>query len=106
MEIRDDKGAHDGREVIVTPPTEIDIATADLFGELLDQACALGPDRVIVDFASVTFCDSTGLKALVHAQRKLGTRGCSLVVRNPPASVRRVTAILGMSDELGIPRLP
>lgn len=90
----------------MTPPSEIDIANANLLGELIDQACVLGPDRVIVDFAGVTFCDSSGLKALVHALRKLETRGCALVVRNPSASVRRITTILGMSDALGIPRLP
>ena len=90
-------------EVIVTPPPEIDMATADLLARRIKRACALHPDRVVVDFGAVTFCDSTAISVLLSARKSLEGQGCALVIRNPSRLLLRVGAILGQSETLGIP---
>jgi anti-anti-sigma factor len=93
-------------EVWVTPPSEIDIVSGDNLTESIARACDLGPDVVVVvDFAGVTFCDSTATKVLVHALRRLHDHGCSMDIRNPSRSLRQIATILGDADVLNIPML-
>lgn len=90
-------------EVVVTAPSEIDIATGNLLAQRIDRAGALHPDRVIVDFGTVTFCDSTAVNVLLSASARLQRRGCVLVLRNPPHMLTRMAALLGQSQILGLP---
>ena len=90
-------------EVIVTPPPEIDMATGDLLARRIERARALRPDRVVVDFAAVTFCDSTAVSVLLSALTSLEGQGCALLIRNPSPLLQRMAAILGASAIFGIP---
>ena len=90
-------------EVVVTPPPEIDLATGDLLARQIERACGLRPDRVIVDFAAVTFCDSTAVSVLLSARMSLEVQGCALVIRNPSPLLQRVAGLLGAGEMLGIP---
>lgn len=69
----------------------------------IDRADALHPDRVIIDFGTVTFCDSTAVNVLLSGSARLGRRGCALVIRNPPHMLTRMAALLGQSETLGLP---
>lgn len=90
-------------EVIVTPPAEIDVATGATFARQIAQACALGPDRVIIDFQVVTFCDSTAVHVLLSALADQERRACVLVIRNPSEQLSRIAQILRLTETLGIP---
>ena len=90
-------------EVIVTPPTEIDMSTGHVLARRIEQACALGPATVVVDFSDVTFCDSTAVDVLLSALDSLTSQGCALVVRNPCSLLQRVATVLGHAETLGIP---
>lgn len=48
---------------------ELDIAQADRVEAELDEAAAAGRP-LVVDLTAVTFCDSSGLAALLHARRR------------------------------------
>ena len=90
-------------EVTVTPPAEIDVATYELLAQRIAHACAQRPDRVVVDFSGVTFCDSTAVSVLLAALERVEAQGCELVVRNPSRALQRVTTLLGLGELLGIP---
>jgi anti-anti-sigma factor len=66
---------------------EVDIASVDELQGAIDQAFEKEGD-VVVDLTGSTFMDSTGLKALVMADRKLNEEGraFAIVVQGGPVS--------------------
>ena len=72
---------------------EIDIASAPVFSSAMERVMLLGIP-VVLDFAGVTFMDSSGLNVLLVAQTT-GPAG-SVDVRNPSPQVRRLLAITGL----------
>ena len=85
-------------DVTIVPPAEIDPTTADGFGAGLAEVAA--DDDVVVDFADVTFCDSSGIRELVIGFKRQTDGGGSLRVVNASERVRRVFDIAGLSDRL------
>lgn len=77
---------------------DIDMASAAAFRAALEQAMSSGVP-VVVDFAGVTFMDSSGLKVILGAHKATGDAG-SVCVRNPSPQVRRVFTMTGLSDML------
>ena len=71
---------------------EIDMASAAEFRSAIEETMSLGVP-VVIDLASVTFMDSSGLHALLLAERS--TEPGLLSVRNPSTQVRR---LLRMSE--------
>ncbi|MER8187910.1 STAS domain-containing protein [Kitasatospora sp. NPDC094015] len=57
-----------GRTVLVALAGELDLDTLAPADEVLGQALAAGPARVVVDLAEVTFCDSSGLNLLLRTR--------------------------------------
>lgn len=53
------------------------------------------PDEIFVDLSDLSFCDSSGLNALVHAQQTAAEHGRRIVLRTPPPQLRR---LLEMTD--------
>ena len=60
--------------VIVIPPREFEIATADGFRKEVMRALATTP-YLVVDLSTVAFIDSTGLSALIAAHCLAGDLG-------------------------------
>lgn len=96
-------------EVRLRVSGEIDVATAP---SLLDSVLCAGlahdaGHRVVVDLASVAFIDSSGLAALVEADRWLGNQEQELVIASPPALVVRLFELTGLDQilriDLGVP---
>jgi anti-sigma B factor antagonist len=78
---------------------EIDMETAERLRDAIEPH--LGPDqRIVLDFSSVDFMDSSCLKVLVQARGSLTADGGSLVLRNPSAMARRVLGATGLQDLL------
>lgn len=78
---------------VVTGRGEIDMAAADELRAAI--ASALDVDRsrtVVVDLRDVTFIDSTGIKELLRPV----VAGCSVSLREPSGSVRRVLELTGL----------
>jgi anti-sigma B factor antagonist len=77
---------------------EIDINTAPLMKQHLDEAIDKGPAHVIVDFSGVRYVDSTGLGALVGCRRRLQAAGgqMSLICNNQ--HVLKLFEITGLSQ--------
>ena len=79
---------------------EIDLASSQKLEAVLDEAIAAQPSRIIVELDSVTFLDSTGLRVLVEAQRRLQQRGGTLVIDGMSETVRRVLEVTGLLASL------
>lgn len=75
--------------------------------ESLEQAVSTvlqdDPAVIAIDFSGVSFCDSSGIGALIRAHRLAGARGCRLELHRVDPDVRRVFDLVGLSGRLIAP---
>ncbi|HEY8544982.1 MAG TPA: STAS domain-containing protein [Acidimicrobiales bacterium] len=84
----------DGEPMIVVAG-EVDLGVADrLWGCIASVVETGGP--VVLDFAEVSFIDSSGVNLLTRAYHQLGGRPEAVVVRRPSPQVRRVLEMSGV----------
>jgi stage II sporulation protein AA (anti-sigma F factor antagonist) len=80
---------------------ELDLAVAPSLLRRLDDALAADPGiRLEVDFAGVTFIDSTGLGVLVACRKRAMAAGGELTVANVAPGPRRVFEVTGLDKVL------
>jgi anti-anti-sigma factor len=87
--------------VVVLPTGEVDAATADLLGSVLQEAVAAVPRCVVVDLTGVTFCGSAGLVVLLDARRWAEAVGTAYATVGGGRIVRRVLEITRLGPALG-----
>jgi anti-sigma B factor antagonist/stage II sporulation protein AA (anti-sigma F factor antagonist) len=87
---------------------EVDMSNADDLREtIIRQSATVRPDRgVVVDLARLTFLDSTGVAALVVAQREGRRQGVRVTVTNAHGMVRRVLDTTGVLGALSAGEAP
>jgi len=83
---------------------EVDLLVAP---DLLDTILCAGMTSrrrrtVVVDLAGVTFMDSSGLGALLEAQRRLPGLDCNLLVVDLPVALRQLMDSTGLAQVLTI----
>ncbi|MFC6880317.1 MULTISPECIES: STAS domain-containing protein [Actinomadura] len=92
---------HHDRCTIVRVQGDIDVVSRGRFEKaMFDVLDAGGP--LIVDLREVTFCDSTGLNAIVSANRRAAERGTVLALIAIPPRVERVFRITALDKYLSI----
>lgn len=79
---------------------EVDLATAGQFQAEVERLVTAGVTQLVVDLREVTFCDSTGLNALVRARNLCETSGGWLRITRPRGEVAEVLTISGLLDHL------
>jgi anti-anti-sigma factor len=83
--------------VVIAVAGEIDLATApDLSRRVLEHR----ERDVVLDLSEVTFLDSSGISALVHAQQSLLASGHTLRTTGERDHVLKVLQIAGLADIL------
>ncbi|MFE5038628.1 STAS domain-containing protein [Streptomyces sp. NPDC056683] len=82
---------------VVTVVGELDVVTAAELRHVLQQAVATYP-RTVVDLAGVSFCDCTGLSALLAASRHAQERGAVLRLRSVPHALARILRLTHTRD--------
>jgi stage II sporulation protein AA (anti-sigma F factor antagonist) len=87
--------------VRVTVSGELDTAVADDFLNIVLKELA-GERNLVLDFARVTFCDSSGIRTLVHLYNHQRDAGRTLRIINTTHAVRRVIEMTGLAEYLGI----
>ncbi|MFD9009870.1 STAS domain-containing protein [Streptomyces sp. NPDC059552] len=91
-----------GRAVAVRPVGEIDIATAPLLSRALAYAfahiSASQADRIVTDCSRITFCDSSGLNALLAARLEAVKAGAAVHLANPAPQLQRLLEIAGAAS--------
>ena len=84
---------------VIAVAGELDIATAPELCAQLDAVRAVRRPRVLVDLTDLTFCDSTGLRALMGAAREVRAQGGQFAIACPPlGAVARVLEIVGAHE--------
>lgn len=89
-----------GGAITVALSGEVDLATAGQFEAEVERLVTTGVRQLIVDLGEVTFCDSTGLNALVRARHLCETKGGTLRITRPRGEVAEVLSISGLLDHL------
>lgn len=87
--------------IIVDTRGEIDLSNADELTRAVEDAAVQGP--VILDLTSVTFIDSTGVRAIFKLRRQLrdtGTLFCVVVPQGAP--IRRVLTLLDLPSAVPV----
>jgi anti-sigma B factor antagonist len=88
---------------VVVLPVEIDVTNSELALGLLSAALDLGVPLVIADLTATSFCDTSGVRALVQAHEQAGLRGRQLRLAVPMGgSVRRVLELTGLGRRLNV----
>jgi anti-anti-sigma factor len=87
---------HDRRKrALITLAGEIDLDTAPLVRETLEQCLRDGIHTIDIDLTTVTFCDCSGLNAFLHASQQTAAAGGSLQLHYPPPLMARLIDLTG-----------
>jgi anti-sigma B factor antagonist len=92
---------HDGENSVVLTG-ELDMASSPDLTNALETVIEKGSTEVVIDFAGLSFIDSSGLAVLVRAQNTLTEQGRHLSVRSPGRHARRVFEIAGLEAFLDV----
>lgn len=100
-------GKRDGQTVL-SVVGEIDITNSDWLTERLAAEIDAAPTKngVIVDLASVGFCDASGIRSLLVTRNHCRERHTCLLVTGAQGPVRRVLAITGADQALPLETEP
>jgi anti-sigma B factor antagonist len=89
--------------VVVVLPAEIDVTNSRQVHEQLVAALGPGVDMVIADMTATSFCDSSGVHAVMFAHEAAVSRGSQLrIAASPDGSVHRVLQLIGASRILSV----
>ncbi|MET9618904.1 STAS domain-containing protein [Kitasatospora indigofera] len=82
---------------VVEAAGELDLVGAPILHTALHRALAIhpAPPKLVIDLAAVTFCDSTGLDALLLARTEAERQGVTLHLARLTHAVTRVLKITG-----------
>jgi anti-anti-sigma factor len=93
----------DGRGVVrVAMAGEFDLAGIEYFESVLAKVEAGSPQVVVIDLTDLEFMDSSGLRALVMADRRARDAERRLAIVPGPRPVRRVFEITQLDSELDL----
>ena len=84
--------------VVVVLPPEIDVTNCDEVFEQLAEALTPGVGTVVADMTETSFCDSSGVHAIMRAYESAAARDITMrVAVSPDGSVHRVLELIGAS---------
>jgi len=87
---------------LLTIAGELDIATVPVVRERLTALTDGGARRLVVDLRDVSFMDSTGLAAFIHAKMRLGDEGAMTLVLEPDSYARLIFEVAGLDGVLDV----
>ncbi len=97
---------------LVQAAGELDLDAAPIIDTALHRALAADPaaDRLVIDLAGVTFCDSSGLDALLRARIATAWAGLTLHLARPAHAVAKLLKLTGADGlfpvDRDVPALP
>ena len=87
-----------GTRAVVTVTGELDAYSAPSLEEEVSALLGDNVNELVFDLAATKFLDSSGLRAILTAQRRLADRDGRLALRAPSEPVRRLLDITGLTD--------
>jgi anti-sigma B factor antagonist len=82
--------------VTIAVAGEVDLATSDQLDGAIIQAIADADKNVMIELSGLNFCDSTGIRALVHGRRLADSRGVGYRVVGAVGIVRDALEAAGV----------
>ena len=89
-----------GRRTVLTVTGEIDLASAPLLADAIDEALGSGAAELWIDLGRLDFMDSSGLHTLHDARRRTAALNRRLAVICPAGPVRRLFDIAGLGEHV------
>lgn len=83
---------------VVTVEGELDVATAPRLRAAADALALARGQQLVVDLGGVTFCDSSGISALIAARNVAEGAGAGVALVAVPARLARTFALIGLAD--------
>lgn len=87
-----------GRRTVLRVTGEIDLVSAPLLAEAIEEALNRGAAQLWIDLGRLDFMDSSGLHVLHDARHRADRLNRRLAVICPPGPVRRLFDIAGLDD--------
>ena len=91
-----------GGLAVLTMPAEIDATNAGTARERMLAVLARDPVTLIVDMTPTQFCDSAGVRAILHAHQAATARQAELRLVIPAHAVRRAFTVTGLDQIIGL----
>jgi anti-sigma B factor antagonist len=91
-----------GSVAVVRMPEEIDITIADEVREELLAVLNKGASALVVDMTRTTFCDSSGVSALIRARRRATASGADMRLATDSPVVLRVFTLIGLTQAIDV----
>jgi anti-anti-sigma factor len=79
---------------------DLDMATAPQLGEVVEAACEQGARSILLDLSGVTFLDSSGLRAIVEASKRIELTGGDIICTGLSGAAHRVLELTGVLESL------
>jgi anti-sigma B factor antagonist len=79
---------------------ELDIASAPILEATVASLCGNGATSIVVDLSELTFMDSTGLRAVLAADKLCGEQGPTFSLSGASGSVQRLFELTGVTGAL------
>jgi anti-anti-sigma factor len=91
----------DGDTLVIRAIGDLDLVSAEAFESKVRESLASGALAVLLDLSQVEFIDSTGLRALLAAERLSTMNRCRFgILRELSPAVRRSFEVSGMVEFL------
>jgi anti-sigma B factor antagonist len=91
-----------GARAVVSVKGELDAYSAPGLEEEVAKLLADEVTELVFDLSETKFLDSSGLRAILTAQRRLADRDGKLALRAPSEPVRRLLDITGLTDHFAV----
>ena len=89
-------------EVVITASGDLVASAEQALQSAVQQALSRVPERVVLDFAGVQFCDSTGLALLIKMLERIERADSRLRITQPSPPIARLLAVTGLDTVLDI----
>jgi anti-anti-sigma factor len=94
--------ARDGNTAVLGLRGELDAYSAPGLDENVARLLQDKVGAIVLDLSATTFLDSSGLRAILTAQRRLADAGGELTLRAPSEPVTRLLEITGLSEHFSV----
>jgi anti-anti-sigma factor len=99
------ESVRDGRHTLALNG-ELDLAVAAALETTILGLCGEGVTGIELDLSQLTFMDSTGLQAVLHAQELCAEHGCDFLVTPGGGQVQRLLELTGTTAVLPLADAP
>jgi anti-anti-sigma factor len=79
---------------------ELDVASAPILEETIEEMCEEGCKEIIIDLAGVEFIDSSGLNSILRAKATCEEHGCEYALNPAQRPAQRVFEMTRVVDKL------